>query len=642
VNSAVASRVLALVVLTSTALGCARRGEQRADATPVLGAASSSGASNSSAASSYASSGASVKPASPSAGGDAVAAFPTSSAPDTDVALLTTLTVTPGTRTVRGRFGVVTSVEAHATRVGVEILEAGGNAADAAVAVAYALAVTHPSAGNIGGGGFMLVKPVGEPAVAIEFREQAPLSINQRNFDAMIAKRGRGVGASGLPGSVAGYNLAARRWGTRPLRELIAPAIRLAQVGHPLGERQALVLGWSWPELKQDPQVATTFGRQGKPLAKGEPLRQPALARTLEEISARGDEGFYAGAFADAFVRLTANTQWPVTREELASYEARLAPPLTTTYRQLHVETAPPPSAGGVAVVSLLALLEREGAHALEPGSAMDLHLFAEAAKRAHSERRFGVADPATNPGYDPLTLLTRWRNPDTWLTPFPISRRHATPAASLHPLYESAVRELDHTTHFSVVDRDGMVVSCTTTLSGSFGARYMVPGTGVFMNNSVGAFSTAGLNVLAPGRRMTSSMAPTIVSDAAGPVLVLGSPGGDTIPNTVVSVFRLIADHRWPLDKAVDQPRIHHGFVPDAIRTERLRPIPPAVRQSLVQLGHSLTPPTRSIGDANNLARTTLGWEGYADPREGGLALAASLGVGPSPSRPSPAPSPL
>lgn len=620
-NSAVASRTLAIAVLTCSLWGCARRGEQRTDATPAL----------SSTLNSTSSTAANTASDSPLGAGSLSPALGT----------LTDLTVTPGTRTARGRFGVVTSVEPNATRVGVEILEAGGNAVDAAVAVAYALAVTHPSAGNVGGGGFMLLKPVGEPTVAINFREQAPLSIDQRNFDAMIARRGRGIGASGLPGSVAGYNLAARRWGTRPLQELIAPAIRLAEAGHPLGERQALVLGWSWPELKQDPQVAAIFGRRGKPFATGEHVRQPALARTLEAIAARGDAGFYAGAFAEAFVRLTADTQWPVTPDELATYEARIATPLSTNYRQLLVETAPPPSAGGVAVVSLLALLERERVHSLQPGSVTDLHVFAEAAKRAHAERRFGVADPATNPGYDPLTLLTRWRNPDTWLAPFPISRNHATPAATLHPLYASAVRELDHTTHFSVVDRDGMVVSCTTTLSGSFGARYMVPDTGVFMNNSVGAFSTAGLNVLAPGRRMTSSMAPTIVSDAAGPVMVLGSPGGDTIPNTVVSVLRLITDHQWPLDKSIDQPRIHHGFVPDAIRTERQRPIPQSVRQSLVTLGHTLAPPTRTIGDANNLARTPLGWEGYADPREGGLALAASLGVGPSPTRPSPAPSP-
>lgn len=551
------------------------------------------------------------------------------------------LSVPPGTRTVRASRGLVTSVEAHATRAGVDVLASGGNAVDAAVAVAHALAVTHPSAGNLGGGGFMLVKPVGQPAEAVDFREQAPLSVNPVNFRAMLERKGRGLGASGLPGSVAGYAVAHQRWGSKPFAELLAPAIRLAEQGHALGERQALVLSWAWPELRREPEIAATFGRRGRPLAAGQWLRQPALARTLRAIAERGAPGFYAGDFARSLVKFTQGSAWPMTAAELETYEARIRAPLHTTYRNLYVETAPPPSAGGVAVVSLLAILEREQTELLEPGSPMDLHVFTEAAKRAHAERRFGVADPATNPDYDPLRLLTRWADADTWLAPFPIHRDRVTPAASLHPLYSSALRELDDTTHFSVVDADGMIVSCTTTLSGSFGARYVVPGTGVFMNNSLGAFSTAGANVLAPGRRMTSSMAPTIVSDAQGPVLVLGSPGGDTIPNTVVSVLRLISDHHYPLDRAVDAPRIHHGFVPDAIRSERLRPVPKLTREALERLGHVFTPAVRTIGDANNLARTNAGWEGYADPREGGLALGTNVWVGPSPSPPSAAPAP-
>lgn len=545
---------------------------------------------------------------------------------------LAALIVSPGSRTTKGRAGVVASVEVNATRAGVDVLERGGNAVDAAVAVAYALAVTHPSAGNLGGGGFMLVKSPGQPAVAVDFREQAPRSVTQANFQKMLDRRGRGVGASGLPGSVAGYNLALDRWGTRPLAELIAPALRLAEAGHALGERQALVLSWAWPELRKQAEVATIFGRRGRPLAAGELVRQPALGETLRRIAAEGNAGFYTGAFARGLVAFTSNTDWPVSADELSSYDARVREPLRTRYHDLLVETAPPPSAGGVAVVTMLALLEHEHAERTPHDSVAGLHLFTEVAKRAHAERRFGVPDPFTTPGYDQERLLARWRNPDTWLVPFPISPDHATPASQLHPLYASAMRELDDTTHFSVVDKDGMIVSCTTTLSGSFGARYMVPNTGVFMNNSLGAFSTAGANVLAPGRRMTSSMAPTIVTDADGPVLVLGSPGGDTIANTVVSVLQSLVDDHLPLDRAVDLPRIHHGFVPDAIRTERLRPLPPATRQGLEALGHAFTQPVRTIGDANNLARTLAGWEGYSDPREGGAALAVPNRVGPSP----------
>jgi gamma-glutamyltranspeptidase / glutathione hydrolase len=556
-----------------------------------------------------------------------------------DVAPTATLIVAPGSRTVRGRFGVVTSVEANATRAAVAVLEAGGNAVDAAVALGYALAVTHPSAGNLGGGGFMLVKPVGRPAVAIDFREQAPLSVTPANFQAMLDRRGRGVGASGLPGSVAGYNLARERWGTRPLAELIAPAIKLAEAGHALGEQQALVLSWAWPELRKEPQVSAIFGRGGRPHAHGALVRQPALAQTLRRISVAGNAGFYEGPFADSLVKFTASTAWPVTADELRHYEARVREALRTKYHGLLVETAPPPSAGGAAVVTLLGLLESQHAERFPADSAQGLHLFTEAAKRAHAERRFGVPDPVTTPGYDQVALLARWRNPEVWLAPFPISEARVTPAAKLHPLYESAMRELDDTTHFSVVDEDGMIVSCTTTLSGSFGARYMVPETGVFMNNSLGAFSTAGANTLAPGRRMTSSMAPTIVTDTTGPVLVLGSPGGDTIPNTVVSVLRLLVDEHRPLDEAIDAPRIHHGFVPDAIRSERMRPLPAQLERALSLLGHQFTKPARTIGDANNLARTATGWEGYADPREGGLASCASKGVGPSPSNPRAAP---
>lgn len=533
------------------------------------------------------------------------------------------LSVTPGQRTVKGKAGIVTSVEAFATNVGVRVLEQGGNAVDAAVAVGYALAVTHPSAGNLGGGGFMTVKFAGRATETLEFREQAPLSVTQPAFDAMIARKGRGLGASGVPGTVAGLNFARERWGTVPLSQLVQPAISLADKGMPLGERQALVLSWAWPKLVRDKYLATTFGDGKRPLQRGDLVRQPMLAKTLTDIASNGNAGFYSGSFAAELVNLTSATAIPVSAQELRNYEARLRPPLALNYRGLLIETAPPPSAGGVAVVQLLAMLERERAFELRPDSPEELHWFAEVAKRAHAERRFHVVDPFGIAGYDDTSQRARFTSADTWLKPFPISRT-VTSAATLSQYYAAAVRELDDTTHFSVVDKDGNVVSCTTTLSGSFGAHYAVPGTGVIMNNSLGAFSTVGANVLQPGRRMTSSMAPTVVSDEQGPVLVLGSPGGDTIANTIVSVLRRVVDHGQALDVAIDAPRLHHGFVPDALRSERLHPISSALRHQLEQMGHAFLPPTRTIGDANNLARTSQGWEGYSDPREGGLASAA------------------
>jgi gamma-glutamyltranspeptidase / glutathione hydrolase len=546
------------------------------------------------------------------------------------------LNVASGSKTTKSQFGIVTTVEAHATNVGVGVLQAGGNAVDAAVAVGYALAVTHPSAGNLGGGGFMTVKLVGQPTQTLEFREQAPASVTQAAFDAMIARKGRGLGASGIPGTVAGLNSARARWGTLPLAQLVAPAIALAQQGVPLGERQALVLSWAWPMLKRDGYLAATLGTKGQPKQEGEIVRQPQLAATLEAIARQDNEGFYSGVFAERFVALTSTSDIPVSAQELRQYEARLREPMTIRYRDLLVETTPPPSAGGVAVLQLLAMLERERSFTLRGDSPEELHLFAEAAKRAHAERRFNVVDPFGVANYDDTKRRARWRSADTWLQPFPISRSHSTSAATLSPHYAAATKELSDTTHFSVVDSQGNVVSCTTTLSGSFGARYVVPGTGVIMNNSLGAFSTVGANTLRPGRRMTSSMAPTIVSDERGPVLVLGSPGGDTIANTIVTVLRRVVDHGQPLDVAVDAPRLHHGFVPDALRSERLRPISSALRHGLEQLGHQFVTPTRTIGDANNLARTQAGWEGYSDPREGGLA-AAPTKAPPLPQSPSP-----
>ena len=497
--------------------------------------------------------------------------------------------------TAKSAFGMVTSVEANASRAGVAMLEAGGNAVDAAVAVGFALAVTHPSAGNLGGGGFMLVNMVGQPTVALNFREQAPEAVNQPAFRHMIAQRARGTTASGIPGTVAGLNYALARWGSLPRAAVLQPAIAVADKGHALGERQALVLGWAWPQLSKNAEARRIFGKGARPLRTGERLRQPDLANTLRAIAAQGDSGFYSGAFGDALVRLTEKSDVPITATELSQYRARAGAPLRTRYRDLLVETAAPPSAGAVAVVQMLAMLEHEKAWSLPVESAAHLHLFAEVAKRAHAERRFSVVDPDSVADYDHRARLSRWRDPLTWLVPHPIDRQRSTNAAKLHRLYSMAVEELNNTTHFSVVDRDGNSVTCTTTLSAGFGAKYVVPGTGVVMNNSVGAFGTVGQDVLQPGRRMTSSMAPTLVSDNTGPVLLLGSPGGDTIPNTVVQVLRNLVDYNMPLDQAIEQPRIHHGFVPDAIRTERLRPIPAALRAKLRALGHAFAPASRT-----------------------------------------------
>jgi len=531
---------------------------------------------------------------------------------------------TGGRRAARGEHGVVSSVEAQATRAGVRILEAGGNAVDAAVAVAYALSVTHPSAGNLGGGGFLLVRPANGATLAFDFRETAPSSLTKERFDKMIAGGASGPAAVGVPGSVAGLNLVHRRFGRLPLERVISPAIALAKDGFRLGERQAETLVWNWAELKKDPAARAEFAEPGKaePPKAGAHLRRPELARALERIAKQGDAGFYRGPTAEAIVK-AASSNLPL--DDLERYRPKEREPLTFRYRGLEIVTMPPPSAGGVAIEQTLLMLEQLRTFRLKRGSAEQLHLFIEAARRAHAERRFSVLDPD---GLDPLELEARrrrWSDPLFLLGRAPaIDPGRATPSAEVHPLYPAAMRELEHTTHLSVADESGMIVSLTTTLSAGFGAKLVAPGTGIVLNNSIAAFGTAGDNLPAPGRRTTSSMAPTIVLDQGRPVLVLGTPGGDTIPNTIVEVFLNVVDYGMTIDDAVDAPRLHHGFAPDEVRYERARPLPKPVLDALEKLGHRLSKNTTPIGDANEiLLAGNVAWA-YADPREGGLALAA------------------
>jgi gamma-glutamyltranspeptidase/glutathione hydrolase len=534
---------------------------------------------------------------------------------------------TGGPGSVSGEFGAVTSVEPRATRVGIAILEQGGNAVDAAVAVAYALAVTHPSAGNLGGGGFMLVRPKGGPTAALDFRESAPLGLTRERFDAMQRKDG-GMGpvSVGVPGSVAGLELAHDRFGRLPRADVLKPAISLAQ-GHALGQHQADLLAGSFSALALDPAARAIFGKNKKPLPAGATLVQRDLAATLKRIAEQGRDGFYAGPTA---VALSSLTRGLISNTDLTGYEAKWREPLRFDYHGLRVEVMPPPSAGGVAVTQTLLMLQALHAEALVHDSAAELHLFIEAARRAQFERRFRVIDPDALSAEASAQKRARWLDPNAWLASTPIDSGRATPSISIHPPATEESREFEHTTHFSVVDADGMVVSCTTTLSASYGAKLVLPGTGVVLNNSVASFSSSGENQPVAGRRTVSSMSPTLVLDGEQPLLVLGTPGGDTIPNTVVQVLRHVVDHGESLSAAVNAPRISHGFLPDRVRYESAHAPPAAVLRELTRRGHHLKRSASSIGDANEiLIQGNVAWA-YADPREFGLALAAK----PAPTR--------
>lgn len=533
--------------------------------------------------------------------------------------------LTPGgAKVVSGRHGVVTSVEEQATRAGVYILELGGNAVDAAVAVAFALAVTHPSAGNLGGGGFLLAR-LGGPTEAIDFRETAPRALTLERFNAMIQRKARDGAAVGVPGTVAGLHLAHQRHGVLPWSAVLDPAIRLAREGHRLGERQAKALGWSWALLRANESARKSFAdATGRAPAKaGQHIRLPRLAATLEKIAQEGPAGFYRGPIAEDLVAALA-PHGVMTLEDLASYEAKVRRPLRFPYRGWVVETMPPPSAGGVALTQTLLMLREHRIERHPPGSADAYHLIAETARRAHAERRFHVLDPDVLSPAERQAKRTRWLDATTWLAPHPIRADRASASSSLHSLYEAASRELDHTTHFSVADASGGVVSCTVTLSASFGSKIFTAQSGIALNNSVASFASAGENVVQGGQRTTSSMAPTLVLGSGLPALVLGSPGGDTIPNTIAQVLVNLIDHGLTLDEAIDRPRIHHGFVPDAIGYERTRPLPAAVLKALTSRGHRLDSARAVIGDANNLLLHGGDVYGYADPREGGAALAA------------------
>lgn len=532
-----------------------------------------------------------------------------------------------GSAATKGEAGLATTVDPNATRAAVAVLEKGGNAIDAAVAAAYVLAVTHPSAGNLGGGGFMIVHLANGETHAIDFRETAPAAVTTAKVVAEVEAGAFGYASVAVPGTVAGLDLAREKFGTRPLAELLAPAIALAKKGHALSPRAAMSLDAQWKHLKKDPAARAIFGAGNDPLKAGDRIVQRDLAKTLEAIAQHGDAGFYAGPVADAIETAMNKHRGDITKADLASYRARIRAPLTFAYRGFVVETMPPPSMGGVAVAQTMLELERQGAHQapLEAG----LHLYIEASKRAYADRRSVGADPDFYGDAVPAGALAKLLSQGYLAARTPaMDLAHATPASAISPDAAGAwvKKESPETTHLSVVDSQGNAVSCTVTLSASFGAKIVVPGTGVLFSNALGAFSPAGPNVAAPGKRMASSMTPTIVSRGKRALLVVGSPGGDTIPSTVSLLLMSLIDQRMTVDQAGLRGRLYAQLSPDEIRLEAGREPPVATRRALEALGHKLAPSPIPIGDAKLILieeSTGVAW-GFADPREGGLALGA------------------
>jgi gamma-glutamyltranspeptidase/glutathione hydrolase len=525
-----------------------------------------------------------------------------------------------------GDRGVVVSVSPPATRAGEAVLAKGGNAADAAVAVGFALAVTWPEAGNIGGGGFMLVRPAGEKSepVVLDYRETAP-ALAARD---LFVKHGKKPYLTvGVPGSVAGLALAHARFGKLPWKNLVAPAVGLAEEGFVIDAALARSLNRALARGKDFPELLRVFGKPAGKWQAGDRLVQKDLARTLARIAERGADGFYKGETAELFDKEMKAGGGLVTKADLAGYAAKERRPVHGTYRGCDVYAPPPPSSGGIGLVEMLNILENFDLKKGGRYSATTLHLMAEAMRRAYCDRAryLGDGDFVKVPAH--LTSKGYARKLAGGIDP-----KKATPSDELAkdvPLAE----EKAHTTHYSVLDGAGMAVSTTTTLEAAFGSKVVVRGAGFLLNNEMTDFNTrpgvttrSGLigtapNQIEPGKRMLSSMTPTIVVRGGKPVLVTGSPGGRTIINTVLCVVLNVVEFELPLRDAVQAPRMHQQWFPDRIDLEPGYFARHAgALKELEKMGHRLRR-VRDQGDAHSiwLDPKTGRYEGVADPRRAG-----------------------
>lgn len=534
---------------------------------------------------------------------------------------------------VLARNGMVSSQERLASEVGVEILKRGGNAVDAAVATGFALAVTLPRAGNLGGGGFMLVHLAksGE-TIAIDYRETAPAAATRDMFlddkGEPDPRKSRDSGLSiGVPGTVRGLALAHARHGSGKftLADLIAPAVRLAREGILVEDDLADSLPAAAPRLGRFPATAAIFLKDGKPLARGEKLVQADLANTLEAIRQQGPDAFYSGRIAEAIAASARATGGVMQAADLAAYQPIIRPVVTGRYRGYELRSMPPPSSGGVHLVQILNILEGFDLKASGAGSAATLHLLAEAMKPAYADRATFLGDP--DRVKVPVKGLTAKKYAEGQRAGIdPARARAADDIRAGDPLpYES-----DQTTHFSVVDSEGNAVANTYTLNFSYGVGLVAEGTGVLLNNELDDFSAKagaqnayGLvggdtNSVAPGARPLSSMTPTIILKDGKLFMVTGSPGGSRIITTVLQVVTNVLDFGMNIAEAVAAPRIHHQWKPDIMLAER--GLSPDTLRLLAERGHKVQTGTTS-GSANSIL-VQDGWiTGASDPRQRGTA---------------------
>lgn len=510
--------------------------------------------------------------------------------------------------------GMVVSAQHLATQVGVEVLKWGGNAVDAAVAVGYALAVAYPAAGNLGGGGFMTIQFADGRKTFLDFRETAPKGATA---DMYLDKEGKIVAglstkghlAVGVPGSVAGMEYAREKYGTMKRADVIAPALQLAEDGFVLDRGDIQMLDSAVDDLRQDPPSAAIFLNNGKPFQVGERLTQHELAETLREISKRGTDGFYKGWVGTAIVAASQAGKGLLTQEDLDNYRVRELAPVECDYRGYHVVSAPPPSSGGVVICEMLNILEGYPLKELGYHSAQAVHYQIEAMRHAYVDRNSYLGDPDFVK--NPLERL--------------LDKTYAAKIrAAIDPAKAGVSRDIrpgvpphegSNTTHYSIADKDGNAVSVTYTLNDWFGAKVTAAKTGVLLNDEMDDFTAKvgvpnlyGLvqgeaNAIVPGKRPLSSMSPTIVSKDGKPVIVMGTPGGSRIITAVLLTMINAIDYGMNAQEAVDMPRFHQQWLPEATNLEDFT-LSPDTRKILEGMGHKFGPPQ----PANHLAVIIIG----------------------------------
>src|SRR5688572_5429528 len=508
---------------------------------------------------------------------------------------------------VESKTGLVVSVSAPASDVGAAILAKGGNAVDAAVATALALAVTHPSAGNIGGGGFMIIRLPNGTATTVDYRERAPGKSTPTMYVGADGKIDRSLTAqgwlaSGVPGTVRGLELAHKRFGKLPWAQVVQPAAELATNGWALSPALARSLngqlrdsGGRPGKMRRFPTSVAAYGKPaGGEWAEGDRIKLGDLGRALSAIAKDGPDAFYTGWIADSIDAQMARNGGIISKADLRDYKAVERAPVRGKFLGNEIISMPPPSSGGVVMIETLNLMERMGVANLKPGSAEYLHVRIEAARRAYLDRARYLGDPdfvqvpvarLVSPSYADSLVKT-------------INPAKAASSVELGADIVSPSQESDETTHFSVVDAQGMAVSNTYTLEAGFGSGVVVGGTGIILNNEMGDFNkkpgetnTSGdigtpANLIAPGKRMLSSMSPAIVTRNNQLLLVTGSPGGRTIPNTVLDVILGVTLFKRDVRSAVNAPRVHHQWLPDTTSIEA-NGVTPEVLAALRAMGH-------------------------------------------------------